>query len=210
MGYSYVIDLREKVKTLRNRVASIQGQTEKAKEDTERVETLNHKISKRNYANGQKLQALNDQVEQFGEDNSLMKDIVEKLQQLVYGKRTSSEHRNSVIIEDSESLNRKLTNAKRACSCTKLSAQATSKSRTRIAASSTNFYSELPVHDYTDGRNHSNIMPSKTNRVNISVNPGAFGLGNKSQIESIKVYKLNRTDRNSNFYKLIFRHMKET
>ena len=43
-----------------------------------------------------------------------MKDIIEKLQALVYGKnRSVSENRNNVVIENNESLNKKLSNSKR-------------------------------------------------------------------------------------------------
>lgn len=120
-----------------------------------------------------------------------MIDIVAKLQTLVYGQKASViDSRNSVIIEDSESLNRALRNAKRSCSWKKLVNENTSKSRCQN--SSNNFITDIPVNDYTDRqiRNQSSILTSGRNRVNDSMNPIA-SLCNKSQIKSVKVYKLD-------------------
>lgn len=131
-----------------------------------------------------------------------MKEIIEKLQALIYGnKNPISETRNSVIIEDSESLNKMIRNAKRSWSCKKLIEDSTCKSRMR--GSSKNYYSEAPVCDYSDTyrpTNQSSVLTSNNHRVNNSMNPIAFNLCNKSQIKSVKVYKLNSTDRENKLH----------
>ena len=61
-----------------------------------------------------RLNKLNKKLDEAVNENTLMKEIIEKLQALIYGnKNPISETRNSVIIEDSESLNKMIRNAKR-------------------------------------------------------------------------------------------------
>lgn len=75
-------------------------------------------LAERNQESVKQVKKLNKKLTAVLNDNTLMKDIVEKLQALVFGanKHHISETRNSVIIEDSESLNEMIKNAKRSCS----------------------------------------------------------------------------------------------
>lgn len=66
-----------------------------------------------------------------------------------------------------------------------------SNSQTR--ASQSNLYSNAPMHEYNDqNRNHrSSVMTSNLKRMNESIRPNIQSLCNKSQIKSVKVYKLH-------------------
>jgi hypothetical protein len=112
-------------------------------------------------------------VETHSTENGLMKDIIHKLKSLIYGKNVPLEsNRNSVIIEDSESLNKKAKYMKRSCSCTKIISDNTS--RTRSANCTGGLNTGKYVNDYSDtyGTNiASSMIQSKLLKSNRSVAP---------------------------------------
>lgn len=63
------------------------------------------------------------------------------------------------------------------------------------------FHSEMPVYDYNDSHrnNQSSMLNGNHLRSNISVNPWISGW-NKSQIRSVKVYKLSSTEKDNNLH----------
>lgn len=134
-------------------------------------------------------------MNKYSEDNQLMQDIVEKLQQLVYGKDKTEgegcvkeEKKHSDGYRSTQRSNRKLIPS--------------NSQKSRMTESSKNFYSEMPVYDYNDnqGRNQSTMHTSKGLKKNSSMNPSEFMNCNKSQITSVKVYKLNVTDRDKDLH----------
>jgi hypothetical protein len=83
--------MKEKTQILRKRVKETQDQTNKVKVDTDRLAKINDKISKipyltftaeRNQENMAKVTKLNKQVKPKLSDNTLMTEIIEKLQKL--------------------------------------------------------------------------------------------------------------------------------
>ena len=139
-----------------------------------------------------------------------MKEIIGRLQCLVYGKdkynnssESSDYHRNSAVIEDSDSLHNKVKNMKRSCSWRKLMM---AESKKNIAAKSrwksNNFYPDA-VYEYNgnDSRNHkSSMMLSSMRRINDSLHPNNYSTWNKSHIKSVKVYNFENTNKKENLH----------
>ena len=129
-----------------------------------------------------------------------MKDIVNKLKSLIYGEEQhESETRNSFIIEDSESLKRQVWNMKRSCSCSKIGQKNTQRSRSANRAQGINL--DKPVNEYADTYKYSKdgvswVLKDKPIRSSRSINLNIANAWSKGQIKTVKVYKLNLTDRN--------------
>ena len=128
-----------------------------------------------------------------------MKDIVSKLQSLIYGtqKEQTKNNKTNAIIEDSESINNLVRNMKSSCSW-KFMNKSNSKSRMRWK--SNNFYSNAPKREYSDHENlnhKSSMQGLKVKRINDSLYPNATSRWNKSHIKSVKVYNFDNTERDN-------------
>ncbi|CAI2386979.1 unnamed protein product [Moneuplotes crassus] len=195
-------DIKEKINTLKKRVSEIQSKTKVTKAETTRVEKMITKLSERNYELTNQMKKTNISIEHYYNENNLLNDIVDKLKRLVQGSKSHplESNRSSVIIEDSESLQKKVNNMKRSCSCKKIETPF-DKSKQRCKSNNLYYDSSYDYHGLGSRNNKSSMMVTNLRRINESMNPKIIGLSNfnssicnKSNIKSVKVYNFKSHD----------------